>query len=136
MTIHPRDRGIDHRVFHVRLTRSGVEHALDHIRLHPVTKTLEHRVSLAEHRRQVAPRTACPRNAQHRLCEQPRVASRPSGIDQLAQSEGLHLLPLRVRQTEAIHAKLLSELESQRPQSGNPLILNRPWLGWGARIRT
>src|SRR3546814_8073428 len=85
MTVHLDDCGIDHRIYHVRLLRDGVEQPLENIGLHPIPIALEHRVPFAERARQVAPRAARPHDPQYRLdkasiiaAAAPRIADRKS----------------------------------------------------------
>jgi hypothetical protein len=120
MAVNLDDGGVDHRVFHVRIVRHGVEHPLEHIGLHPVAKAFEHGVPLAEGGRQIAPGATRARNPQDRLQKQSPIAPGAAGIGGLAKTKGLHLRPLGVRQTESGHRKLLSELESSFRQNGNP----------------
>ncbi len=115
MAMHPDDRGIDHRVFHVRLVRNRVEHALEYIRLHLVAEPLEYGVPVAKQIRQITPRATGPRNPQDSFREQTSVPAGSTWIRRLAEAERCHFLPLGVRQTEPFHGKLLSELESQTP---------------------
>ena len=107
MAVNPDDGGVDHRILHVRIIGHRVEHALERTRLNPVPEAFENRVPVAKRRRQIAPRTAGARDPQHSLGEQPGVAAGASGIGRLAETEWLHLGPLWVRQTKAIHGKLL-----------------------------
>jgi len=115
MAMHADNRGVDHGVFHIWLVGNGVEHTLENIRLNLIAEALEHRVPLAKHRRQVAPRAAGTRNPQHRFREQTDVATRPTRVGWFAKAKRRHLLPWRVRQKKPIHPKLLSELESRPP---------------------
>ena len=75
MAMDPNDGGINHRVFHVGLVGDRVEHALEHIRLHPVAEALEHRVPVAKQRRQITPGTAGSCDPQDRLHEQSAVTA-------------------------------------------------------------
>ena len=101
MAVNLDDGGVDHRVFHVRIVRHGVEHPLEHIGLHPVAKAFEDGVPLAEGGRQIAPGATRARNPQDRLQKQSPIAPGAAGIGGLAKTKGLHLRPLGVRQTES-----------------------------------
>jgi hypothetical protein len=91
-------RGIDHRVFHVRLIRACLEKSYENIGFDPISVTLEGCVPVAEKARQVPPRTTCPRDPQHGFNEAAVVASTTAGVCSLTQTVRFHLRPLGVRQ--------------------------------------
>jgi hypothetical protein len=114
------DCRVDHGELHVRIVRYGIENPFENAGLHPIAIALEHRIPVAERRRQIPPRTACSGDPQHRFKKHTVIASAAAGIGGLTQTKRLHLRPLGVRQNESVHAKLLSELESRTFQSVNP----------------
>src|ERR1700709_192819 len=120
MAMNLDDRAVHHRAFQVRLVRHRRKDPGKDVRLHPLAVALEHRVPLAEGRRQITPGAARAGNPQHRLQEQPPIHSSPAWIGRLAQAVRLHLRPLGVGQNKAVHAKLLAELESRRHRGRNP----------------
>ena len=67
MTMDFDDCAVDHRVFHVGITRKRLEKPLKNPGFCPVTIALEHRVPLAKPGRQIAPRRTRARNPQHTL---------------------------------------------------------------------
>src|SRR5580704_7372479 len=99
---------IDNGVFHVRFIRTGLEKPHENVGFDPVAVSLEHRVPLAEQGWKVTPRAACPNDPQHRLNEQPIVASASPGIRALSQALRLHLRPLGVGHYESLHPELES----------------------------
>ena len=88
--MHFHNRGIHHRIFHVRLLAHCIEQTLEHIGLNPVSKAFEHRVPLAELWRQVSPGAACAGNPQHCLNEAAVVCAAASRITWLAKALRLH----------------------------------------------
>lgn len=115
------DGGVDHGVFHIRLIRERIEYPFEDIAFDPIAKALEDRVPVAESCRQIAPRTAGPRDPQHSLQEHASVRTGAPGIARLAQTQGLNLLPLRIRQAKPIHQNLhVWKFESRLAHKGNP----------------
>ena len=114
------DCRVDHGELHIRIIRYSIENPLENTGLHPIAIALEHRVPVAERRRQISPWAARARNPQHCLKKHAIIASGAAGIGRLAQAMRLHLRSLLVRQNESVHSKLLSELESRTFQSVNP----------------
>ena len=109
MTVHFDDRGIDDRVFEVRLVRAGLEKPEEHAGFDPIAVTFEHRVPFAKEDWQVAPRRPRSDNPQHRLDKQPVVFAAAPGVRRLAQAVRLHLRPLGVGQNQTFHPKLESQ---------------------------
>jgi hypothetical protein len=97
------DGCIDDGVFHVRFIRAGFQKPDENVGFDPITASPEDRVPLAEQGWKVTPRAACPNDPQHRLNEQPTVASASPGIRGLSQAMRLHLRPLGVAQYESLH---------------------------------
>src|SRR6185312_3003977 len=111
---------IDHGELHVWIIRYSIENPLENARLHPIAIALEHRIPVAERRRQISPGAARARDPKHSFEKQPVVTPCAAGVRGLAQTKRLHLRPLSIRQNESVHSKLLSELESRAFQSVNP----------------
>lgn len=114
------DCRVDHGELHVRIIRCGFEYPPEDAGLHPIAIPLEHRIPVAERRRQVSPWAARAGDPQHGFEKQTVVTSCAAGIARLAQTKRLHLRPLGVSQNESVHTKLHSELESRTCQSVNP----------------
>ena len=114
------DCRVDHRKLHVWIIRYSIENPLENAGLHPITIALEHRIPVAERRRQIPPWAARARDPKHSFEKQTVVTPCAAGVRGLAQTKRLHLRPLGVRQNESVHPKLLSELESRTFQSVNP----------------
>ncbi len=57
MTVNLHDHGIDHRIFHVRLVRAGIEYPLEQLGNAPVTKPAKGRAPVAEMYRRITPST-------------------------------------------------------------------------------
>jgi len=110
------DRGVDHRVFHVRILRDRVEKPFEDIGLNPIAIAFENGVPIAKNRWKVAPWTSRSRNPQHGLNEKPVIPPTPPGIARLAPAIHFHLRPLGVTQNESVHPKLESRYDSR----GNP----------------
>src|SRR6185437_15532963 len=98
----------------------SIENPLKNAGLHPIAIALEHRIPVAERRRQISPWAARARDPKHSFEKQTVVTPCATGVRGLAQTKRLHLRPLSVRQNESVHPKLLSELESWTFQSVNP----------------
>ena len=114
------DGRVDHGKLHIRIIRYGIENPLENAGLHPIPVALEHRIPVAERRRQISPWAARARDPKHSFEKQPVVTPCAAGVRGLAQTKRLHLRPLSIRQNESVHSKLLSELESRAFQSVNP----------------
>ena len=120
MAVNFDDGRVDHGKLHIRIIRYGIENPLENAGLHPIPVALEHRIPVAERRRQISPWAARARDPKHSFEKQPVVTPCAAGVRGLAQTKRLHLRPLSIRQNESVHSKLLSELESRAFQSVNP----------------
>jgi len=103
VTVDMDDRGINHRVFHVRITRQCFEYALEDTAVDPIAKALEDGIPVAELGWQVAPGTARAGYPQNSLQKHPAIAPRSSGIGLLAKAERRYLRPLGIRENQADH---------------------------------
>ena len=120
MAVNFDDCRVDHGELHIRIIRYGIENPLENAGLYPIAIALEHRIPVAERRRQISPWAACASDPKHSFEKQTVVTPCAAGVRGLAQTKRLHLRPLSVRQNESVHSKLLSELESRAFQSVNP----------------
>jgi hypothetical protein len=94
---------VDHRMLHVGIAGYGVKNSFENIEIHPVAETLEDRVPVPEILWQVAPRSACACDPQHRFQKQSPVAPGPAWIALPPQAMGLHQRPLRLREDHSRH---------------------------------
>lgn len=120
MAVNFDDCRIDHGELHVWIIRYGVKDPSENASLHPIAIALEHRIPVAERRRQISPWAARAGDPQYSFEKQTVVSPGAAGIARFSQTMRLHLRPLGVRQNESVHAKLLSELESRTFRSVNP----------------
>jgi len=116
------DGGVDHRVFHVRFIRGGIEQPFEYIGSYPVAIPLEDAVSVAKRGRQVAPGAAGSHNPQHRFDKATVIRATEAGVQRLPQAMRLHLVPLGISQHIAIHPKPEAQNLARRK-----LFLNRPY---------
>jgi hypothetical protein len=122
VTVNMDDGGINHRVFQIGLIGQSLENALENAALRPIPEALEHRVPVAEFRRQITPGTAGARNPQNALEKPAPVHARSAGVCFLAQTKRLDLPPLIRRQNISNHnsRSRFWELESQSRRLVNP----------------
>ncbi len=106
-----------HGVLHIWLIRTGLEKPNKNIGFYPIPVALEDRIPLAEMWRQVPPWSTSARDPRYRLDEETIVTAAAPRVRRLPETMRLHLRPLGVRQHEAIHSKL----ESQIAYRGNPI---------------
>ena len=91
------DCRVDHGELHVWVIRYGIEDPSENAGLHPIAIALEHRIPVAERRRQIPPWAARAGDPQHSFEKQTVVTPCAAGIGRLTQTKRLHLRPLGVR---------------------------------------
>jgi len=83
VAVHFDDCRIDHGELHVWIIRYGVKNPSEKPGLYPIAIALEHRIPVAERRRQISPWAACAGDPQHCFEKQTIVTTRAGGIGEL-----------------------------------------------------
>ena len=84
MAVNLDDGGVGDGVFHVRVTRYGVENLLENTGFDPIAITRENCIPMAKLSREIPLGAARPGNPEHCFQKYPIVAARAAGVRRLA----------------------------------------------------
>jgi len=111
MLVSPHDRGVDHHVLVVAITRQHRKNALEDPCFRPPAEPLVHGFPLAEPLGQITPRTARSIAVEHRFDEQAIVFCLAADIALATRQKILDAVPLVVAQGITAHRSVLPQTD-------------------------
>src|SRR3978361_1678675 len=98
----PTDGAVCDNILEVRVSPQRFEYGLKHVLGRPPSEALEHRVPVAEGRRQIAPRRAGAGNPEYSLDKVSVVRAGSPWVARLTGQQMGYLVPLRVAENRSI----------------------------------